>query len=179
MANRIALRTLMFHLLVKANGWARAQDSISLDRVISVRECTDNAIVEQFWPGGGWDTTRIATVPALFVSEIDGPGIQQARVGSILRAREVGGDVSIDYTFDSDIPPIPNSTLKKLSADLAIQIWRPHFELNHSHWAIKDVDLFRVLLRNQVPTRLSPRVFKLDDLEEIDQKLIVGQRTGR
>ena len=159
----------MFHLLVKSNGWAQARDSIGRDRVF---EDTDDAIVEQFKPRGVLDTTRIATVPALFVSEIGGPGSQQARVGDIIRAREVGTDVIIDYTFDSNIPPIPNSALKKVSADLAIQIHKPVFELTHTHWSIKDVDLFRVLLGNHVPATRSPKVFRLDDVEGVDDKLI-------
>ena len=162
----------MFHLLVKGDTWPRATVSFDPDRVINVRECTDAAIVEQFKPKGVLDSARIARLPALFVSEIGGPGKQQARVGDIIRARLVGGEVTIDYTFDSDIPPIPNSTLKKLSTDLSIQIHRPHWELNHSHWSIKDVDLFRVLFRNQAPARLSPKVFTLDDLEEVDDRLI-------
>lgn len=162
----------MFHLLVNGGEWPQAWDSIDLDRVINVRECTDAAIVEQFKPGGVLKTDRIAAVPALFVSEIGGSGSQRARVGDIIRTREVGAEVIIDYRFDSDIPPIPNATLKKLSTELAIQDYRPHWELRHSHWSIKDVDLFKVLFRNQAPAKLSPKVFKVDDLEEVDDRLI-------
>lgn len=162
----------MFHLLVSGGEWPQARASIDLDRVINVRECTDAALVEQFKPGGLLNTDRIAAVPALFVSEIGRSGSQQARVGEIIRTREEGAEVIIDYRFDSDIPPIPNSTLKKLATDLSIQDYRPRWELRHSHWAIKDIDLFKVLFRNQAPPRLSPKVFKLDDLEGVDDKLI-------
>lgn len=162
----------MFHLLVSGGEWPQARASFDLDRVITVTECTDAALVEQFKLGGVLNTDRIATVPALFVTEIGGSRSQQARIGEIIHTREDRGEVIIDYRFDSDIPLIPNSTLKKLAADLSIQDYRPHWELRHAHWAVKDIDLFKVLFRNQALVRLSPRVFKLDDFEEIDDRLI-------
>ncbi len=122
-------------------------------------EYTDDAIVELFGPGGTLDTERIITLPALFVSETTRKGDQKARVGNITRARVTGKEVNIEYIFDSGIPPIPNSMLEKLSAELEIN----SFEFSRSHWAIKGVDLFKVLLRNQTAALPSPKVFKLDD----------------
>ena len=155
----------MFHLLVKSNGWSQARDILSRERVF---EYTETEIVEQFEHNGSLDSNRITGLPALFVSETSGTGSQLARVGDIIRMRETDSGLSLDYTFDSVLPPIHNSTLKKLATDLAID----SFEFTRTHWAIKDVDLFKVLFRNQAPARLAPKVFKLDDLEEVDDKLI-------
>jgi hypothetical protein len=155
----------MFHLLVKWDGWSQARDSIACERVF---EYTDDAIVALFNPGGILDAERIRSLPVLFVSETNGTGDQRARVGSISRARVVGRNVNIEYGLDSAIPAIANSTLQRLSGDLQID----RFEFSRTHWAIKDVDLFQVLLRNQVASPPSPKVFKLSDLEGADEELI-------
>jgi hypothetical protein len=74
----------------------------------------------------------------------------------------------LDFDFDSDIPPIPNETLQKMSSELDID----GYEFSRTHWAIKDVDLFRVLLKNQPFAKITPKVFKLDESEVVDNRLI-------
>lgn len=155
----------MFHLIVKYDGWAPSRDSLPRERVF---EYTDDAIVQQFEPGGTLNTERITALPALFVSETRGTGDQRARVGSISRVQVSARDVNLEYSFDEGIPPIANSTLEKLSRELDID----SFEFSRTHWAIKDADLFKVLLRNQEGTIPSPKVFKLDRLEGVDESLL-------
>lgn len=155
----------MFHLLVKYAGWAQTRDSIPQGRVF---EFTNDSLIEQFEPGGTLDTERITTLPALFVSETTGTGNQWARVGSIIRARIEGKEVNIEYRLDEGVLPIANSTLEKLSQELEID----SFEFSRTHWAIKNADLFNVLLRNQVATLPSPKVFKLDNVEGVDESLL-------
>lgn len=155
----------MFHLLVKYDGWAKAKDSIPQERVF---EFTQDAIVEQFKPGGTLNTDRISRLPALFLAETTGKRDQRARVGSISRVLASGKNVNIEYHFDEAIPSIANSTLEKLSPELDIESW----EFSRSHWAIKNVDLFNVLLRNQAATPLSPKVFKFENDEGIDDSLL-------
>jgi hypothetical protein len=155
----------MFHFLVKYDGWTRARDSIQEDRVF---EYTDAAISEQFAPGGSLDVDLVTTLPALFASEINGTGKQEARVGSITRTQVSGDKINIEYGFDDGILPISNLTLQKLSRELDIGSW----ELSRTHWAVKNVDLLMVLLRNQVATLPSPKVFKLDSVEGVDDSLV-------
>lgn len=130
-------------------------------------EYTDGAIIELFDPGGVLDLARILTLPALFMSETVGTGSQLARVGTITQARLVSNEVRIEYSFETEIPPIPNSMLQSLASELMIQPW----EFSRTHWAIKDVDLFRVLLRHGSVKVPSPKVFRLD-LEDVDERLI-------
>lgn len=155
----------MFHLLVQGGGWAQAKDSIGRDRVF---EYTDDALIKQFKSSDRLNTDRIMSLPALFMSETDGKGDQKARVGSIIRVEMSGTQVNLDYTFDDGIPPISNSTLEKLSLELQIN----RYEFHRTHWAIKNVDLFKILLRNQAATPPSPKVFSVDKLEEVDNTLV-------
>jgi hypothetical protein len=155
----------MYHLLVKYDGWAQARDSIDQGRVF---EYTSDAIVEQFKPAGTLNTDRMTSLPALFVSETAGKGDQRARVGNISRVELLTKEVKVEYSFDEGILPIPNSTLAQLSTELDIG----SFEFTRTHWAIKNVDLFKTLLRTQVVTLPSPKVFRLENLEGVDHTLL-------
>jgi hypothetical protein len=58
--------------------------------------------------------------------------------------------------------------LQEIAADLGID----DFEFSRTHWAIKDMDLFRVLVRTTRPKRLKPSVFNLPDHENIEPTLV-------
>jgi hypothetical protein len=146
------------------SGSALSHDSILLTRVF---EYTDEAIVQQFKQASTLHTERITGLPALFVSE-RGSGDQKARVGSISRVQVSGKDVNLEYSFDDGIPPIANSSVERLSRELRID----SFEFARTHWAIKEADLFKVLLRSQAATLPSSKVFKLDKADEIDDTLL-------
>jgi hypothetical protein len=48
----------------------------------------------------------------------------------------------------------------------------PHdFEFSRNHWAVKDVDLYRFLLRNIRPRRQRPTVFQIPEHESIEPAL--------
>jgi len=135
------------------------------DRVF---EYTDDAVAEQFNPSGTLNTDHVTRLPALFVRETARTVDYRARVGNITRVQISGKEVLVEYTFDETIPPIANSALVKLSDDLKIT----SFEFSRTHWAIKDVDLFKVLLRKQAALLPSPTVFKLDNVEGVDDTLL-------
>jgi len=155
----------MFHLLVRSSGWAESRDSMSGDRIF---EYIDKVLSEQFKPAGQLDAARVTKLPALFVSETGGRGDQRTRVGTITCARPSGRDVALEYTYDSAVPPIPNEELERLASELDIEL----FEFSRTHWSIKDIDLFRVLLRNRLQRRQTPRVFQLADREVVEDALI-------
>jgi hypothetical protein len=155
----------MYHLLVKSSGWAIDRDIIDCSRAF---EYTDDHITAQFKPNGIFDAERITRIPALFASEAPGKGIQLARVGHIARVTLNGNKITIDYSLDANVPPISNTDLEKMSVELGIS----PTELSRTHWAIKDIDLFRILFRIRVTKANSPKVFRLNETDEIDDKLI-------
>jgi hypothetical protein len=117
---------------------------------------------------GQLNLQSLLTLPTLFMEETSGRGDQIARVGTITRARVQGREIVLEYTYDATLPPILNKALKEFSADLDIA----DFEFYRTHWAVKDVDLFRVLLQHLQPRRASPKVFQLADPENIEPTLI-------
>lgn len=107
-------------------------------------EYTDDVLVEQFKPGGTINTDSVTRLPALFVRKTARTVDHIAQVGNIIRVQGSGKELQVEYIFDETISPIANSTLEKLSDELKIH----SFEFSRTHWAIKDVDLFKVLLRD-------------------------------
>jgi hypothetical protein len=82
----------------------------------------------------------LQSYPALFLNEKQ-HGLP-AHIGWITRIRHRGKEVRIEYEFESNLPPIPMDRLLQLEWELDFTEW----ELNTTHWALKDVDLFPVLM---------------------------------
>jgi hypothetical protein len=154
----------MYHLLVSASGW-ESRDLLSSDRIF---EYTQDDLVKMFKPNGVLDQSKISKIPALFMSEISWDGSQFARVGYINKIENRGKETRLDFYFDSGILPMPNTMLQSMSSELDID----GFEFSRTHWAVKNVDLFHVLLKNQPFAKIAPKVFKLDEFENTDNNLI-------
>lgn len=128
----------MFNLLVKSGGWDERGDWLPADRVF---EHTAPSLVEKFKPGGELAHSLVQALPTLFVPEVAGGSDTYGRVGTIVGFRASNERVGIDYVYDPVASPIEMSEVQELSSALDIN----RFELNRTHWAIKDVDLFDVL----------------------------------
>ena len=155
----------MFNLLVKSSGWADVQDSLTSGQVF---EHTDQDLRERFKPQGKLDFKSLCALPTLFLKESGGQDEPVAKVGTIIRARVNGRFLDLRYTYDQEIPPITNSALVEFAPELDIE----DFEFYRTHWAVKDIDLFQVLLRHSQPRRQRPKVFRIDDLEKIEPSLV-------
>lgn len=154
----------MFNLIVGSSDWHLGrQKSVSYGRIF---EYTDQHIADQFRQGGNLLLDRLSGLPCLFMEE--GWGDEIACVGQINRARQVGNDVSIEYTLDADVPLLKNSMiyLNRVALDMP-----QDFEFSRHHWAVKNVDLYHFLLRNVRPGRQRPTVFQIPEHENIEPTL--------
>ena len=154
----------MFNLPMSGNGWNPSRDAFGRGRTF---EYTDAQIAARFMPDSIMDTAAVGQLPSLFVSETAHDNSQApARVGTLTRIQSASphGDYQLEYAFDPDVPPISNAKLQELAFDLGIG----KFEFSRTHWAIKDIDLFKVLLKAGLGQRTKPRVFNLteDPMEE-------------
>jgi len=155
----------MFSLLISQSGWSGSEDILGPDRVL---EYTDDHLKEQLAPGGTPKFNELAKLPAVFASETPGSGNQLARVGSVFKASYLREGVKIRYVFDSSIPPIHNQELLRLADDLEIG----SYEFRRTHWAVKDVDLFKVLYAAQAGGGPAPSVFSFEDLNRVEDDLV-------
>jgi hypothetical protein len=155
----------VFNLLVKYTSWADGRDTMPQARAF---EYTSEELAIRFCPGAQHDFPALAALPTLFVQETSGLGEQVAHVGTITRARLNGRDIVLEFTYDLGIAAIPNHVLLRSAVELDID----KYEFSRTHWAIKDVDLYRTLLRNSHPRRQRPRVFQLTEYENIEPSLL-------
>lgn len=154
----------MFNLLMFNVDWPSGRVTVPMVRMF---EYTDDHITEQFREGGSPLLDLLTALPCLFCEE--GTTDEAAYVGQINRARIVGRDVSLEVSFDGEVPPLQNSMIHANRAELHM----PHeFEFSRNHWAVKDVDLYRFLLRNVRPRRQRPSVFQIPEHENIEPALV-------
>lgn len=154
----------MFNLLMFNVDWSSGRVTVPMGRMF---EYTDNHIASQFRDGGNNVLLdRLSSLPCLFCEE--GTDDQKAYVGQINRARIASKDLLLEISFDTEVPPLLNSTLYANRVELDM----PHdFEFSRNHWAVKDVDFYRFLLRNVRPRRQRPSVFQISEHEIIEPSL--------
>jgi hypothetical protein len=153
----------MFNLIMRSVDWDTGRESMPVGRLF---EYTDHHIAGQFRQGDNLLLDRLQGLPCLFMQE----GIRDeiAYAGQINRARVVGNEVAFEYTLDTEVTPLQNSMIYANRTGLDM----PHdFEFSRNHWAVKDVDLYRFLLRNVRPRRQRPTVFQIPEHENIEPAL--------
>jgi len=148
----------LFNLIVAGTGWKDHRDTFTAGRVF---EYTEEIILKRFMSGGVPDTDEVCKLPTVFMSENDGEGSQWARIGTLNSIRRVGNEYHLEYAYDDSLPPMPNSSIMRMAGELHIQ----DFEFQRTHWAIKDVDLYRVLFRDSRDAKPKPKVFLLDPVD--------------
>lgn len=131
----------MFNFLVtgSSDAWARPGYIYPRTRFL---EYTEADVADSFRELDAPQIKALLQMPCLFAYE----GIEEpVRLGRLtgIKHRNNNQDLYIEYEFDDDIEPIPYSSIRPLHDALDIRNW----EMNRTHWAIKDGDLFEVLIR--------------------------------
>ena len=152
----------MFNLLVFNVDWKKGRVSVPKGRVL---EYTDDHTLERFTDQGQPALDHLSSLPCLFC--VEGTSDEIAHVGQINRARISGKDIVLEVSIDTDVPPLLNSMLYSNHTELNIE----EFEFSRNHWAVKDVDLYRFLLRNVQPRRQRPTVFQIPEHENVEPTL--------
>lgn len=153
----------MFNLIMRSISWDSGRETMPVSRIF---EYTDDHIAAQFRKNGNLILDRLIALPCLFMPE--GVRDEIAYVGQINRARIVGNDVAFEYAIDAEVPPLQNSFIHANRMALAMPY---DFEFSRNHWAVKDVDLYRFLLRSVRPRRQRPTVFQIPEHESIEHAL--------
>lgn len=81
---------------------------------------------------------NLKSYPCIFAYEGDDSNI---RIGYLTSIKERGRNILIEYEFAQDVAPIPFEQIKPIALKLDIRDW----EMNRTHWAVKDEDLFERL----------------------------------
>ena len=147
----------MYHLIVVGDPDDYDGDPITFERGQVLREHTSATLSERYSQLIKVLIADLKRFPALFACEHANK--KDARLGWITKIQARPDAARFSYVFDDSLPPISWEQIKALEWDLDID----KYELNRTHWALKDVDLFDVLIENgQLP----------------EDKLTVGQPDG-
>lgn len=162
----------MFNFLVTGLDITSPRGSLTLPHS-RVFQYTDDDLEIRYAPGGVLDEVALMALPSIITNESSSdpsfPVI--ARVGKVTKIRRGSTEYQIEYALDPDIPPIANAVLESLAGPLHFVISKKFFDDFHTnHWAVKDVDLFRVLFTEGIG-RIKPAIFRLPE-EPVDAKLV-------
>jgi hypothetical protein len=122
------------------------------------REHTDGALAGKYGRLDDRAVTALKNFPAIFAYE----SVKNlaARVGWITRINVRDDIVHVEYEMEQDIRPIPPERLMRWGLDIA------EYEMVRPHWALKEVELYPVLLDTKwidykfIERRASDRRFK-------------------
>lgn len=127
----------------------------SADRLL---EYTDDTVRQYVAPFGAVDPSRLVGFPTLVMPELQDKGSPQvARVGEVADLVLVGRDYRFRFVPNPAVPPIASDRIERASQRLQISDW----EFNRHHWAVKNVDLYRVLHESILESTSAPKVFRL------------------
>ena len=126
----------MYNFLVtaKPDAWSLPAYEYERDRF---GEYTSPALKTRFKNLTAEAIEELKSYPALFAyegEEIDVP------VGYLRRIKERARSVLIEYDFEPNIPAIPFSRIEPIKE--VRPRYRENWEMNRTHWAVKDEDLF-------------------------------------
>jgi len=146
----------MFNFLVTADNGAWDRLGCEYDRSRFL-EYTSDDIAVSFRELKSLQIQALKDLPCLFAYEGTDEPMRVGRLKNV-KLRNDGRTLYIEPDFDLRVPPIPFEQIKPLQATLDIRGW----ELNRTHWAIKDEDLFAVLMGVGLVPRdaASPKVEK-------------------
>jgi len=128
----------MYNLLITADdsAWNKSHYLYDKSRFL---EYTNEDISSIFKPLTNKSKKILTTYPSLFMYE---GKKSDARVGYLTAIKERGRNLLIEYKMIENIPPIPFASIKPILLLLDIRDW----EMNRTHWAVKDEDLFNRLV---------------------------------
>lgn len=130
----------MFNFLVTGEEKAWNYSTYELHDSSRFTEHTQPEIRSKFSPLNESTIAALKELPVLFAYE--GDGNEPAKVGYIKRIMPRAKSILIDYEFEANIAEFPFSRLSEQRHRMDIG----KYEMNRTHWAIKDGDLFEILL---------------------------------
>lgn len=155
---------IVFNIIMRSVPWNTGHETMPEDRLF---EYTDDPVIEQFRVNGIPAFDRLQRLPCLFMPE--GIHDEACFVGWVTRVRIVNREIIFEYTIDQEIPPLQNKTIYANRRSLHMPL---DFEFSRNHWGVKDVDLYRFLLRHARPRRQLPTVFRIAQHETIETTLM-------
>jgi hypothetical protein len=128
--------------------WDASYFTYEVDRVF---EYTLDSISKKYKRLNRVSIDELITYPSLFAYERHRE--LAARIGWINSIKVTSGLVTIEHELDTAFPPIPAAGLSELGSKLDILKW----EMNRTHWAVKNRELLDVLFEANLIEHKKPQ----------------------
>lgn len=128
----------MYNLFVSGQDDAWKIPVYEWDISRALREYISPALKERFSVLTAQRIDELKSFPTMFTYEGDA---EEVRIGYLRTIRERGRSVVVEYEMDESIAPFTFDLLKSHLIRLDIERW----EMNRTHWTVKDEDLFGIL----------------------------------
>jgi hypothetical protein len=164
-------------MTAQSEAWNSPTWAVSSDRFL---EYTNEAVASRYRSLSDGVVEELKGLPALFTYEkyLGEP----ARVGRITEIQRRTRELKITLALDPTVRPIQLNALETLYSDLDID---PKFEVNRTHWALKEVDLVNVLnaagivkAQRLLPQPRPPKVFISYSWDSPEHRQWVAQLGG-
>lgn len=153
----------MYNLFVSADPdeWNGLPFIIPRSRCVSENEYTNAEIASRFAGLSSPQLRELCALPCIFAYER--PSAQDPKFGALRRVkRRRGGRLQIEYRLIRCVPFLTLDDLQSLSVRLDIGDW----ELNRTHWAVKDVDLAIELGRKGITLPWQTKLAQAPDIRQ-------------
>lgn len=134
----------MYHLFVSGNEQSWLGDTWQIELGRCVREYTADAITKAYGDFTPTQVNELRSYPCIFAYETVRK--LNPKFGLIRNVTARQEQVRIEYELHQVDPFLTADQLEKLSFELDIRKW----EMNRTHWAVKDVDLAKELHRHGI-----------------------------
>ncbi|MEO6702266.1 MAG: hypothetical protein ABIP57_12335 [Jatrophihabitantaceae bacterium] len=150
----------------------------AVDGVLAVERLlvrTDTSLETFVRPAGELDVSRLLSLPALCMPETgDTRSPQVAQVGNVISLTRAGRDYHFRFIRDEVIRPIPSERIEAVAAELGIG----RFGFTRTHWAVKEADLYQVLIRKSIIDIPRPTAFALPSFAAESNRIAVMMPFG-
>ena len=150
----------MFNLLIRCGPDSWNSSPIEYVRERVAIEYTEDEISERYKSLEKDKLDELKGFPTLFATEGE---TVPSRIGYIDKVELRGNSVVVYFSFDEKLPELPIGTLKSLMLDFDLS----RTELYRTHWAIKDEDLFSILIAKGY---ITDQQFLVSKIQEVSQK---------
>lgn len=130
----------MFNLLIRYGHDSWDSSPVEFEKGRIAIEYTSEEISERYKSLDQSAIEELKIFPALFVCENEPVA---SRVGYVTDIKVGPSGVAVFFEFEPSIPPLAPGVIESLRVDIGLGRW----ELSRTHWAIKDENLFDILIR--------------------------------
>lgn len=135
----------MYNLIVAGNTEFFDQGFFTLEKTRCVNEYTEDAIIEKVGDFSDPSIHKLKSIPSIFAYE--SVNEKNPFFGRITKVGKRGGnEIYVEFERYHIHPFLRDRDLLEMAPRLDIGKW----ELNRTHWAVKDVDLFDLLIESDV-----------------------------